>query len=155
MHVYFTEDYGTPSLQTVITLTIAIGDSSIPAYSTFEKVQLKYSRPRYIGLVLGLTVLIITFLLLLCMIITCILLRKHRRRHQAAIIARNKLLCSSSQQLTSSGSTTTTNTTESSIEHQQIANIVQIKPAYLEEKYYDRRLSHSYTGTYCEKTGKI
>jgi hypothetical protein len=144
---YFLEDYGIPSQQTIINLIIAIGDSSIPSFSTFEKVQLKYSRPKSLGLILGLTVLIITFILFFCLIIICILLRKHRRRHQAAIIARNKLLCSSSQQLTSSGSTATTNTTSSaSIEHQQIANIVPIKPIYWNDKYYDRRASHSYTG---------
>ncbi len=142
-----TEDYGTPSLQTIINLNIAIGDSSIPAYSTFEKVELKYSHPKSIGLIIGLIVLITTFILFLCIIITCILLRKHRRDHQAAILARNKLLCSSSQQLTSSGSTTTTNTTSSSsIEHQQTANIIQIKPTYWDEKYYDRRASYSYNG---------
>ncbi|CAF3609964.1 unnamed protein product [Rotaria sordida] len=140
------EDYGIPSQQTIINLIIAIGDSSIPSFSTFEKVQLKYSRPRTIGLILGLIVLIITFGLFLCIIITCILLRKHRRRHQAAIIARSKLLCSSSQQLTSSGSTATTNTTSSlSIEHQQIASIIQIKPTYRHEKYYDQHSSQSYT----------
>ncbi|CAF4447620.1 unnamed protein product, partial [Adineta steineri] len=44
----------------------------------------------------------------------------------------------SSQQLTSSGSTNTTSS--SSIENQQIANIVQIKPIY-----YDRRTSNSFT----------
>jgi hypothetical protein len=143
--LHLLEDYGQPSRQTFVHLTIAIGDSSIPAFSTFEKVQWKYSRPRSVGLVLGLTVLIITLVLFLCLIITCALLRKHRRHHQAAIIARNKLLCSSSQQLTSSGSTTTTNTT-SSTEQQQIANIVQIKPTYWDEKYYDRRASYSYTG---------
>jgi hypothetical protein len=141
------EDYGIPSQQTIINLIIAIGDSSIPAFSTFEKVQSKYSQPKSIGLILGLIVLIITFVLFFCIILTCIFLRKHRRKHQAAIIARNKLLCSSSQQLTSSGSTTTTNTnSSSSIEHQQIANIIQIKPSYLDEKYYDRRASYSYNG---------
>ncbi|CAF5008586.1 unnamed protein product, partial [Rotaria sp. Silwood1] len=139
------EDNGMPSQQTIIDLIIAIGDSSIPSFSTFEKIQLKYSRSKAIGLILGLTVLIITCGLFLCIFITCILLRKHRRQHQAAIITRNKLLCSSSQQLTSSGSTATTNTTTSSIEHQHIANIVQIKPVYLREKYYDRHSSNSYT----------
>jgi hypothetical protein len=132
------EDYGIPSQQTIVDLTIAIGDSSIPAFSTFDKIQLKYSHPKSLGLILGLTILIITFLLFLCIIITWLLLRKHRRRHQASIIARNKLLCSSSQQLTSSGSTNTTSS--SSIEHQQIANIVQIRPIY-----YDRRPSNPYT----------
>jgi ABC-type phosphate transport system substrate-binding protein len=131
----------------MINLNIAIGDSSIPAFSTFEKIQLKYSHPKSLGLILGLTVLIITFVLFFSIIITFILLRKHRLRHQASIIARNKILCSSSQQLTSSGSTTTTNTTaSSSIDHQQIANIIQIKPTYWNEKYYNRRASHSYTG---------
>ncbi|CAF4032584.1 unnamed protein product, partial [Rotaria sp. Silwood2] len=139
------EDNGIPSQQTIIHLIIAIGDSLITSFSTFEKVQLKYSRPRAIGLILGLTVLIITLGLFLCIIITCILLQKHRRRHQAAIIARNKLLCSSSQQLTSSGSTATTNTTSSSIEHQHIANIVQIKPTHWHEKYYDQHSSNSFT----------
>jgi hypothetical protein len=127
----------------MINLIIAIGDSSIPSFSTFEKIQLKYSHPKSLGLILGLTVLIITFVLFCCIIITCILLRKHRQRHQAAIAARKKLLCSSSQQLTSSGSTSTTS---SSMEHQQIANIVQIKPTYWDEKYYDRRASYCYTG---------
>jgi hypothetical protein len=141
------EDYGILSQQTIINLIIVIGDSSIPSFSTFEKVQSKYSHRKSIGLIFGLTILIITFLLFFCIIITCILLRKHRRDHQAAILARNKLLCSSSQQLTSSGSTTTTNTTSSSsIEHQQTANIIQIKPTYWDEKYYDRRASYSYNG---------
>jgi len=138
------EDYGQPTQQTMINLIIAIGDSSNPSLSTFEKVQLKHSHPKSVGLILGLTVLIITFVLFFCIIITCMLLRRHRRHHQAAIIARNKLLCSSSQQLTSSGSTSTTNTS-SSIENQQIANIVQIKPTYWDEKYYDRRASYAYT----------
>jgi hypothetical protein len=145
---YLIEDYGVPSQQTTISLTIVIGDSSIPSLSTFEKVQLKYSHPKYVGLILGLIVLIITFVLFICIIITCILLRKHRRRHQAAILARNKLLCSSSQQLTSSGSTTTTNTTSSSIEQQHIANIVQIKPTYWDEKSYDRHSSNTYTSMF-------
>ncbi|UJR20569.1 hypothetical protein I4U23_023695 [Adineta vaga] len=132
------EDHGFPSQQTLVNVAIAIGDSTIPAFSTFEKVLFKYSQPKSIGLILGLVVLIITILLFLCLMITCILLRRHRRRHQAAIIARNKLLCTSSQQLTSSGSTNTTSSF--SIEHQQIANIVQIKPIY-----YNRRSSDSYT----------
>ncbi|CAF1113501.1 unnamed protein product [Adineta steineri] len=132
------EDYGIPSQQTIIHVTIAIGDTSIPAFSTFEKIQMKYLQPKSLGIILGLTVLIITFLLFLCLIITWILLHKHRRRHQAAIAARSKLLCSSSQQLTSSGSTNTTSS--SSIENQQIANIVQIKPIY-----YDGRTSNAFT----------
>ncbi|CAF2235257.1 unnamed protein product [Rotaria magnacalcarata] len=138
------EDYGIPSQQTIIIVSVAIGDSSIPSYSTFEKVQLKYSRPRSLGLIVGLSVLIVTFGLFLCIIITSVLLRKHRRQHQAAIIARKKLLCSSSQQLTSSGSTETTTTTSLSIEHQHVANILQIKPTYWHEKYYDQHSSNSY-----------
>lgn len=144
----FVEDYGIPTQQTIITLNIAIGDSSIPSFSTFEKVQLKYSYPRNVGLILGLTVLIIALGLFLCILITCILLRKHRRRHQAAIIARNKLLCSSSQQLTSSDSTETTNTNASSMERQRISNIVQIKPTHWHEQYSDQYSSNSYNGIF-------
>ena len=144
--LYFTEDYGEPSQQTIINLTVAIGDSSISSYSTFEKVQLKYIRPKSIGLTLGLIVLCITFGLFLCIILICALLRQHRRRHQAAIMTRNKLLCSSTPQLTSSGSTATTNTTSSTTEHQQIANIVQIKPTYSTDRYYDRHSTNFYNG---------
>ena len=136
----FIEDYGQPIRRTRVEVIVAIGDSSIPSFSTFEKVQLKYSQPRSIGLILGLIVLTITVILFLCLLFTWILLRKHRRNHQAAIIARKQLLCSSSQQLTSSGSTTTT----TSVEHAPIAHIVPIKPHYWDEKLYDQRSSYTY-----------
>ena len=152
---YLIEDEGVPSQRTILNVTIAIGDSSIPAYSTFDKVQLKYARPTNIGLILGLIVLISTCVLFVCVILICAVLRRHRRRDQAAIIARKKLFCSSSQQLTSSGSTTTTNTTSSSssassssssaTEHPPTANMIQLKPTHWDEKPYDQRSSHSYT----------
>lgn len=137
----FIEDYGQPVRRTRVEVIVAIGDSSIPSFSTFEKVQLKYSQPRSVALVLGLIVLAITVILFLCLLFTWILLRKHRRNHQAAILARKQLLCSSSQQLTSSGSTTTT----TSVEQAPIAHIVQIKPHYWDEKLYDQRSSYTYT----------
>ena len=119
------EDYGQPAQQTTIDITIAIGDSSIPTFSSFEKVLSKHAQPKSIGLIIGLLILIITIVLFCCLILSSILLRKHRQRHQAALIARKQLLCSSTQQLTSSASTNTASST--SIEHQ---HTVQILPTY-------------------------
>lgn len=141
------EDHGVPPQQTLINVTIAIGDSSIPSFATFDQVLLKYSRPKFLGLAFGLTILIITVLLFISLIIICFCLRRHRRRHQAAIIARKQLLCSSSQHLTSSGSTTTTNTGSStSMEHQILSSIIPIRTNFAEEKFYDQHSSHSYNG---------
>jgi len=121
------EDYGYPSQQTLIQITIAFGDSLNSRYSSFDKIQSffdeKNSQTNYFAFVFGLTLLIITFIFLVSIIIICILIRQHRRRHKAAIISRNKLLCSSSQQLTTSNSTVTSNTTSSSIDHQQIIRV--------------------------------
>lgn len=125
---------------------IAVGDSSIPSFSTFEKVQWKHSQPKSVGLILGLIILIITIFLFFCVLLTWILLRRHRRNHQAALLARKQILCSSSQQLTSSGSTTTTTSVEQHSQVPTIASIVQIKPtAYWDEKFYDRRSSYTNT----------
>jgi hypothetical protein len=125
--------------------------------ATFEQVQWKYSRPRSIGLIFALTIVIITCVLFVCVLVTCLLLRRHRRRHQTAIAARNKLLCSSSQQLTSSGSTTTTSSSSSSsMEHQIIgSSTIQIQPSYWTEKLYDERSSRSYNGKSMSSSGQL
>ena len=126
------EDFGEPSEHTLILITIAVGDSSRPEYSSFEKVQLFFDEKRsstsYFAFVFGLTVLAITFLLLTTIVIVCLLIRQYRRRRKIALTARNKLLCTSSQQLTISDSTIASNaasssSSSSSSEHQQIIRV--------------------------------
>lgn len=145
----FVEDGGSPSQQTIVNLTIAVGDSSNPSLSNFDQVGLKYSRSNNVGLIFGLTILVITVLLFVFIILTMILLRRHRQRHQAAIAARKKLLCTSIQQLTSSASTTTTNTGSStSVDHHLLG---QINSNRWQEHFYDRQSSQSYNGIYKNK----
>ena len=107
------EDYGHPSLQTLIEINVAFGDLFDSRYSSFEKIQLffeeKHSYSNYFAFIFGLSILIITFLFLISMIIICFFIRQHRRRQKTAIISRSKILCSSSQQLTTSDSTVTSN----------------------------------------------
>lgn len=122
------EDYGYPSQQTLIEINVAFGNLLDPRYSSFENIEKffeeKISDTNNIALILGLTVLIITFILLMSITVICILFRRQNQRHKAAIISRNRILCLSSQQLTTSDSTVTSNTTSSSIEHQQILRVI-------------------------------
>ena len=107
------EDYGYPSQQNLLQITIAFGDLFNSRYSSFEKIELffeeKYSYTNYFAFVFGLAILIITFFCLISIMIICLCIRQHRRRQKTAIISRNKILCSSSQQLTTSDSTVTSN----------------------------------------------
>lgn len=113
----FVEDHGSPSQTNSISISIAVGDRTNPAYSSFEKIQQLFeeqqSHTNQFAFLFGLTLLILTFICLISMLISCLLIRQHHRRRQAALIARKQLLCVSTQQLTTSDSTT------SSLEHQQ------------------------------------
>lgn len=106
----FVEDFGFPSQHNIISISIAFGDRSNSALSSFGKVSAFFDEQRSnsnrFAFLFGLTLLIITFVCCLSMIVICVLMREHRRRQQEAIVARKKLLCLSSQQLTPSDSTT-------------------------------------------------